>query len=108
MNKTNAARYLPLVQALAEGKCIQTANGSKDKWLDFADDEEISFNRAPEFYRVKPEPKVIYINQFGDGQWSCSHYGTKQEAELQAAAAMKASVKFRQTAVKFIQESVNG
>lgn len=64
MNKNNAAAYLPLVQALAEGKTIQQC-GSKQTlpksegrwiecWLDLTT-ENISFDMPPENYRIKPE-----------------------------------------------------
>lgn len=50
MNKNNAAQFLPLVQALAEGKTIQR----KDAWGEWIDRTFPSFIHAPENYRVKP------------------------------------------------------
>ena len=53
MNKNNAAQYLPLIQALSEGKVIQCKQvESNGIWLDMA---QPIFNSAPENYRVKPE-----------------------------------------------------
>lgn len=53
MNKNNAAQYLPLIQALSEGKVIQCKQeGFNGRWLDM---EQPVFNCAPEFYRVKQE-----------------------------------------------------
>lgn len=50
MNKDTAKDYLPLVQALAEGKTIQTIyNG---EWFDLPD---VSFSGAANLYRIKPE-----------------------------------------------------
>ena len=53
MNKDNAAQFLPLVQALAEGKTIQyqMADG---RWEDRKSPE---FTSDPQCYRIKPEPK---------------------------------------------------
>ena len=52
MNKDNAKQFLPLVQALADGKTIQhLCNG----WEDL---ESVNFSYTPETYRIKPEPKL--------------------------------------------------
>lgn len=52
MNATNAKYFLPLVQALADGKTIQ-ATKVDGSWMDF---EDIGFVRKPEHYRIKPDP----------------------------------------------------
>ena len=57
MNQQNAHKYLPLVQALANGLTIQE-NMGKDGWKDF---EEIHFDMRPEYYRIKPEPRTFEI-----------------------------------------------
>ncbi|WP_395009805.1 hypothetical protein [Undibacterium sp.] len=59
MNKDNAKDYLPLVQALAEGKTIQLLDkdlGGK-KWADL---ESPDFAWHVSFYRIKPEPKKAW------------------------------------------------
>ena len=53
MNKQTAQQYLPLIQALAEGKTLQYKDSLNNKWLDATD---LSFALAPERYRIKPEP----------------------------------------------------
>lgn len=57
MNASNAKDYLPLVQALAEGKAIQmlACNG---KWEEI---EEPSFDCEASRYRIKPEPREIFV-----------------------------------------------
>lgn len=55
MNKDTARDYLPLVQALAEGRVIQWGNDSLG-WTDFAEDEEFGLGLSPNTYRIKPEP----------------------------------------------------
>lgn len=52
MNKDNARDYLPLVQALAEGKTIQYYSPTTAKWYDFPD---VAFDRPVTSYRIKPE-----------------------------------------------------
>ena len=51
MNKYNAVTFLPLVQALAEGKTIQIYR--HEAWDDVTD---VAFLARPEEYRIKPEP----------------------------------------------------
>lgn len=57
MNASNAKDFLPLVQALAEGKVIQY-KWSDDKWRD---GEELSFECELECYRIKPEPRELFV-----------------------------------------------
>ena len=55
MNKENAHLYLPLIQALAEGKTIECQN-TESTWVNSANP---SFYRTPECYRIKPEPVMV-------------------------------------------------
>jgi len=59
MNKENAHLFLPIVQALVDGKQIQYKQGCKDNqyWVDFEEDDQIGFHDDPEDYRIKPEPR---------------------------------------------------
>lgn len=54
MNRQQAKDLLPIIQAFAEGKTIQSKyiNGSNTWW----DDNNLSFGDGVE-YRIKPEPK---------------------------------------------------
>jgi hypothetical protein len=58
MNKNNAKEYLPLVKALAEGKTVQIS-ASNGQWTN---PTEVEFTLAPNCYRVKPEPKIVWVN----------------------------------------------
>lgn len=60
MNKENAKQFLPLVQALADGKVIQA------KQFDgtFYDVLAPEFNMQPGDYRIKPEPRRIWVNEY--------------------------------------------
>lgn len=70
MNKNNAKDYLPLVQALAEGKVIQGVDGGGE-WEDL---REVYFSQPSYQYRIKPEPLVIYATVTSDGSnlWTAS------------------------------------
>jgi hypothetical protein len=57
MNKENAHLFLPLIQALVDGKIIQH-KWINDHWMDM-DDDEIEFCADPEVYRIKPEPRTF-------------------------------------------------
>jgi hypothetical protein len=75
MNKENAHLFLPLVQALADGKTIQRklphckfvgTNPDGTSYLEDSPEEWIdggvggfAFNNNPEFYRIKPEPRTF-------------------------------------------------
>ena len=54
MNASNAAQFLPLVQALADGKKIEILDHHTKKWRDLNDPQ---FTSNPECYRIKPEPR---------------------------------------------------
>lgn len=60
MNKDNAKDYLPLVQALADGKQIQVRDGHSG-WCCI---KEATFCSPPDDYRIKPEPKEIWVNEY--------------------------------------------
>ncbi len=59
MNKDNAKDYLPLVQALADGKVIQGHMYRSQQWEDM--DGDIAFDGPPSDYRIKPEPREIWV-----------------------------------------------
>jgi len=76
MTKDNAAQFLPLVQALAEGKTIQFNSGTSDN-PQWGDVEDLYFDGNPDDYRVKPEPREweIRFNQDGSA-WVVSGHTT--------------------------------
>lgn len=52
MNRNQAKEMLPIIQAFAEGKGVETKTGSG--WISI---ENMSFAGNPQEYRIKPEPK---------------------------------------------------
>jgi len=65
MNAENAKFYLPLVQALAEGKTIQYRGSDKSDWVDTISPR--LENADPSDFRVKPEPFECWVNFYGEG-----------------------------------------
>ena len=85
MNKDNAHLYLPLVQALAEGKTIQIKN-MDEEWADIFDP---SFLPDRE-YRIKPQPIVMWANVY-EGYIAC--HETRENAENSARNTLIKCVK---------------
>ena len=52
MTREEAKQLLPIIQAFAEGKCVETKTGSG--WVNM---ENMSFTGKPKAYRIKSEPK---------------------------------------------------
>lgn len=77
MNASNAKDYLPLVQALADGKMIQIL-AKTGRWIDLP--EEVSFGEGSEKYRIKPEPKEIWVNRCDDGYEGITIYSSRESA----------------------------
>jgi hypothetical protein len=87
MNRENAKDYLPLVQALAEGRTIQYRGPITERWADCTYPD---FSADPDQYRIKPEPREIWANRhpgiaeiFHLGR--CQLFATKGEAERYAS-----------------------
>lgn len=62
MNKNNAAQYLPLIRALAEGKEIEVRGRNGQGW---AAANKLNFSGPPSDYRIKPEPRHVFVNEYG-------------------------------------------
>lgn len=76
MNKKNAADYLPLVQALADGKVIQMME-ALGKWKDV---DDVFLNTPASNYRIKPEPREIWVNRHEDAGLGYNFYTSKEAA----------------------------
>lgn len=79
MNKDNAKDYLPLVQALAEGKTVQY----KSHLGEWGDVQEVTFTAAFCNYRVKPAP----IERWGVVNKSGKFLTTYEDKEIAAQQA---------------------
>lgn len=52
MNREQAKKLLPIIQAFADGKEIECQNNYDDEWFS---SEFFRFDREPEKYRIKTE-----------------------------------------------------
>ncbi len=77
MNKDNAHLYLPLVQAMADGRVIQFNQDEDGDWVDI--NNLTQFNIRPEHYRIKPYPAERWSCVWRDGDLHHKTYATKQE-----------------------------
>ena len=57
MNREQAKELLPIIQAFAEGKIVQTID-KNGEWVD-SSCINFEFNSSPNLYRIKPEPKYL-------------------------------------------------
>lgn len=74
ITKENAAEYLPLVQALAEGKTVQkymppvVFSDVAMASFGWSTIENIDTSDRPSCYRIKPEPKLVPYTE-ADARW---------------------------------------
>lgn len=95
MNKDTAKDYLPLVQALADGNVIQFHGHDGDKWVDLLDQAEF-FVYEPKNYRIKPEPREIWVNRFPDGHDALTWYETEEAAHRAYGRVGAIQVRYRE------------
>lgn len=64
MNASNAKDYLPIVQALSEGRQLQERIYVDVDEYSWKDCQHPEFDRYPaENYRIKPEPRELWVNE---------------------------------------------
>lgn len=90
MNKDNAKDYLPLVQALAAGKVIQIKEAGGG-WADC----NPTFTINAENYRIKPEPREMWVNHYPGGVMA-GHYESKESAYEQRSSHKAVQVLYRE------------
>ena len=81
---------IEILQAMKEGKIIQFYIPNSGKWLKKS-------NLFPEFnsttYRIKPEPKVIWVNEYNT---EYTVYDSKEEAEECACNPVRKTIKYQE------------
>lgn len=75
MTRETATQLLPIITAFAEGKTIQK-NVDQRGWIDLSFP---LFDGSPESYRIKPEPREFWVNQYDD-----DGFGRLFKSEIQA------------------------
>lgn len=78
MNKGNAKYYLPLVQALADGKTIQGYHSNDNGWIDY--DGRIVFSEPANEYRIKPVLIERWALLFGRSRIGDTIYESRDDA----------------------------
>lgn len=74
MTREQAKQLLPVIQAWADGKTIQT--NANAVWHDFLH-ENLSFEYEPQRYRIKPKPLEFWI-QYNDKSSRRSDFWTHE------------------------------
>lgn len=97
MNASNAKDYLPLVQALAEGRTIQAlcANG------DWKDHERIDTGCPVNWYRIKPELDQAIAP---DEVWGLIH----NDGSVLALSSNRLEAAERQSLIRYIRADLAG
>jgi len=67
MNRENAAAFLPIIKAYAEGRTIQFRYNPLAHWENVVNG--CNFLSSPECYRIKPEPRE-WEGQIVDTNWN--------------------------------------
>ena len=68
MNRERAKELLPIITAFAEGKAIQyRKQNCSERWFAFDDDESPRFDIEYYEYRIKPEPRTVFVVYPDDG-----------------------------------------
>lgn len=93
MNASNAKDYLPLVQALAEGKVIQGYFEIDQLWRDIV---ELRFDAPTSQYRIKPEPREVWVNEYPSGRLGDMHYESQDDAKRGTSGVNAKQVRYRE------------
>ena len=93
MNKENAKDFLPLVQALAEGKTIQYNDGGPFSIV-WVDRKDLAFDCPVSDCRIKPKPREFWVNRSPNGR--CSALYLDRRAAERSATCGDVQVCFRE------------
>ena len=88
MDRKQAKKLAPIITAFGDGKEIQYYYTTK--WIEI---ERLSFIEPIGKYRIKPEPRVLYVNDYW-GKLSGANWDTRQEAENSADGTCCKPTKF--------------
>lgn len=101
MIQEEAKDLWPLIKAWSEGKIVQF-QGTDGVWRDFNPDPDLSFNYPPDCYRLKPEPRRIFINRYPSG-WGNPHPSFEKAKEKAKEAAGSAGGEAVEVGVEFVE-----
>ena len=70
MTREEAKAALPIIQAFAEGKTIQWHDVDAGHWEDIeATINEKTLRERPHHYRIKPQPRELWLAPIRPGIW---------------------------------------
>lgn len=75
MTREHAKELAPIIAAYGEGKTIEVSHNGE--WMAIVNPQ---FDIEPRAYRIKPEPRKVWINEYSDGRFGFPH-STKEEAD---------------------------
>ena len=78
MTREHAKELLPIITAFANGEDIEF-KVSADQWNPLG---SYNFEGKPKYYRIKPKPRVAFINEYPSGEFST--WPTREIADTNA------------------------
>ena len=92
MTREEAKKLLPIIQAFAEGKTIQWRDLVKDTWVD---ESVPNWNPSAE-YRIKPEPREVWVAVTESGGIGHSFRTERSAKDWIGNASQWQAIKFRE------------
>lgn len=92
MTREECKQLLPVMTAWTEGKTIQVKSATVAPWCDAEADDELTFYHPPEFYRIKPEPRSVWVQVAANGSVGFAY----TEDEVKSGTVRGNLVKFRE------------
>ena len=94
MTREEARQAAKVLQAYADGKTVQCKQRSKaGQWQDL-DATAGVFNWTQYLYRIKPEPRVVYVCDYGDGIFNHNTHESRERARECSLRGIVDIVKF--------------
>ena len=94
MNREKAKKLLPIIQAFAEGKEVQFNYGKSEANPAWRVCQDLDFFADPNRYRVKPELKEIWVNEYSNNTWA---HPSEEEAKIYAnSQCLRVAVRYRE------------
>lgn len=95
MTRDEAREFVKVVQAYADGKEVEGRTIGSVRWQPL---DEPVFNCSVRQYRIKPEPREVWILQYGNGEISYVADKSREDAEerLCAGASLERVLHFRE------------
>jgi hypothetical protein len=78
MTPQHAKELLPIITAFANGEEVQYKN-TRGQW-DIPDEYGLSFIERPDYYRIAPKPRKVWVNEYPKGL-TLHCFITREEAD---------------------------